>query len=208
MRLPFRIAGVVVVSSLWSIPALATSTGVTGQTGKEGPTCSTCHQGGELPTVALEGPATLAPGATGQYTFIIRGGPAVTGGVGIAVDSSAATLQPGEGTKKLGVELTHSQPQPFTSNELRFNFSLVAPATDVTLTLFGAGNSSNADFHTGGDRAAAARLSVKVGQGTPGATPGDKDEESGGCAAAGSAPLWALVMAASPLALLRRRRRS
>ncbi|WP_161606610.1 hypothetical protein [Myxococcus xanthus] len=30
MRLPFRIAGVV-VSSLWSIPAFATSTGGTGQ---------------------------------------------------------------------------------------------------------------------------------------------------------------------------------
>lgn len=206
MRLPFRIAGVVVVSSLWSIPAFATSTGVTGQTGKTGPTCSTCHQGGELPTVAFEGPATLAPGATGQYTFIIRGGPARTGGVGIAVDSTEATLQPGEGMKKLGAELTHSQPQPFANNELRFNFSLVAPATDVTLTLFGAGNSSNADLHTDGDRAAATKLSVKVGQGTPGAAPDDKGEESGGCAAAGSAPLWALLMAASPLALLRRRR--
>ncbi|MFP2963646.1 MXAN_6652 family MXYO-CTERM-anchored protein [Myxococcus sp. 1LA] len=206
MRLPFRIAGVVVVSSLWSLPALATSTGVTGQTGKEGPTCSTCHQGGEMPTVALEGPATLEPGATGQYTFIIRGGPARTGGVGIAVDSAAATLQPGANTKKLGVELTHTQPQAFTNNELRFNFSLVAPATDVTLTLFGAGNSANADFHTDGDRAAATKLSVKVGKGTPGVGPDEGGDEGGGCAAAGSAPLWALLVAGSPLALLRRRR--
>ncbi|WP_426755552.1 MXAN_6652 family MXYO-CTERM-anchored protein [Myxococcus sp. Y35] len=207
MRLSFRIAGVVAVSSLCASPAFATSTGVTGQTGKDGATCSTCHKGGELPTVEFEGPTSLAPGATGQYAFIIRGGPAKTGGVGIAVDSTEATLQAGEGTKKLGAELTHAQPRAFTNNELRFPFTLVAPATDVTLTLFGAGNSSNADFHTDGDRAVATKLSVTVGKGTPGVGP-DDDGEGGGCAAAGSAPLWALVLAASPLALPRRRRRS
>ncbi|RKH97348.1 hypothetical protein D7Y13_29890 [Corallococcus praedator] len=204
MRHLFRIAGVFAVSSLWSIAAFATSTGITGQSGKDGVTCSTCHKGGAVPTVVLEGPTTLEPGATGQYTFIIRGGAAKTGGVDIAVDSAAANLQAGTGMKKLGAELAHSAPQAFTGDELRFNFSLVAPSSDVTLTLFGAGNSSNADQNSDGDRAAATKLTVTVGKGTPVVDPLPGEGDSGGCAAAGSAPMWGLALAG--LALLRRRR--
>ena len=92
--------------------------------------------GATTPTVVLEGPTTLEPGATGQGTFIIQGGPAKTGGVDLTGDSADANLQAGTGTKKLGAELTHSAPRAFTGNALRFNFSLVAPAKDVTLTLF------------------------------------------------------------------------
>ncbi|CAM3491010.1 hypothetical protein G4177_09285 [Corallococcus sp. ZKHCc1 1396] len=204
MRHLFRIAGVFAVSSLWATPAFATSTGITGQSGKDGVMCSTCHKGGDVPTVVLEGPTTLEPGATGQYTFIIRGGAAKTGGADIAVDSADAKLQAGTGTKLLGAELVHSAPLAFTGNELRFNFSLVAPATDVTLKLFGAGNSSNADQKSDGDRAAATTLSVTVGKGTPVVDPLPPEGDEGGCSAAGSAPVWGLALAG--LALLRRRR--
>ncbi|RKG75701.1 MXAN_6652 family MXYO-CTERM-anchored protein [Corallococcus terminator] len=205
MRHLFRIAGVFAVSSLWSTSAFATSTGITGQSGKDGVMCSTCHKGGEVPTVVLEGPTTLEPGATGQYTFIIRGGAAKTGGADIAVDSADAKLQAGTGMKPLGAELVHSAPQAFTGTELRFNFSLVAPSTDVTLKLFGAGNSSNADQKSDGDRAAATTLSVTVGKGSPVVVdPIAEEDEGGGCSAAGSAPVWGLALAG--LALLRRRR--
>ncbi|WP_224242374.1 MXAN_6652 family MXYO-CTERM-anchored protein [Hyalangium gracile] len=207
----FRIASVFAISALWSSPALATSTGITGQSGKDGTTCNTCHRGGAIPTVALEGPATLEPGATGQYTFIIQGGAAKTGGLNIAVDNAEASLQAGAtGMKKLGTELTHSAAQPFTAGELRFSFTLVAPAKDVTLKLFAAGNSSNGDLGSDGDRAAATQLSVTVGKGTPVDVPGEEEEEEGekdnggGCAAAGSAPAWGLLLAG--LALFRRRR--
>ncbi|WP_164013808.1 MXAN_6652 family MXYO-CTERM-anchored protein [Pyxidicoccus trucidator] len=208
MRLPIRIAGVLAVSLSWSTPAFATSTGITGQSGKEGPACSVCHQGGTLPTVVLEGPSSLAPGETGQYSFIIRGGAARTGGADISVDVAAASLQAGTGLKKLGSELTHSAPRAFTDNQVRFDFSLVAPATDVTLTLFGAGNSSNADLDSSGDRAAATKLTVRVGNGSPVVTPDeDGGDGGGGCATAGSVPAWGLVMAGVSLVLLRRRRR-
>ncbi|WP_224366335.1 MXAN_6652 family MXYO-CTERM-anchored protein [Hyalangium versicolor] len=201
-----RIAGVFTVSALWSSPAFATSTGITGQSGKDGMSCATCHKGGEPPTVEFEGPASLDPGATGQYTFIIRGGAAKTGGLDIAVDNTDATLQTvSTGMKKLGAELTHSAPQPFNAGELRFNFSLVAPATDVTLTIFGAGNSTNADLKSDGDRSSTTKLSVKVGKGTPVDVPNEEGpkESDGGCAAAGSAPVWGAMLAG--LALLRRR---
>ncbi|WP_375758223.1 MXAN_6652 family MXYO-CTERM-anchored protein [Corallococcus exercitus] len=200
--------GLSVIALLAATPAFATSTGITGNSSKDGATCNTCHNGGAAPTVELEGPTTLEKGATGQYTFIIRGGAAKTGGVDIAVDNTGASLVAGTGMKKLGSELTHSAPQAFTGTELRFNFSLVAPATDVTLNLFGAGNSANADQKSDGDRAAATKLSIKVGNGSPVAEdPGkDEGEDSGGCTAASSAPVWALVLAGLPLAVRRRRR--
>ncbi|MFY2558352.1 MXAN_6652 family MXYO-CTERM-anchored protein [Corallococcus terminator] len=204
MRLLFRLAGVFAVSSLWSLPAFATGTGITGQSGKGGPTCNTCHTGGETPTVALEGPTTLEPGGTGQYTFIIRGGAAKTGGVDIAVSGTEAVLVAGANLKKLGAELVHTRPMEFSGNELRFAFSLTAPSSDVTLTLFGAGNSSNADQNSTGDRAATTSVAIQVGKGTPTApVPGDDD--GGGCAAAGGVSSWALAMLAVPLALRRRR---
>jgi len=203
MRLLFRILGVVVVCLSWSTPAFATSTGITGQSGKDGATCSTCHKGGAALTVSLEGPSELEPGATGEYVFVIKDGPAKTGGVGLAVDDASATLQAGgAGLKKLGRELSHVAPQAFTGNELRFHFALVAPATDVTLTLFGAGNSSNADLSSDGDRAAATKLTVKVGKGSPATGEGD---DGGGCAATGGAPVWRLVLVVAALLLPRRR---
>ncbi|WP_225413254.1 MXAN_6652 family MXYO-CTERM-anchored protein [Stigmatella hybrida] len=202
-------AGVFAAALLTAAPAFATSTGVTGQSGKDGVTCSTCHKGGVMPTVTFEGPTELAPGATGQYSFVIRGGAAQTGGVGIAVDDATAGLQAGAGLKKLGSELTHTAPQPFTGTELRFSFTLVAPAKDSTLTLFGAGNSSNGDQTSEGDRAAATTLKVKVGNGTPPVEeppPEEEDkDEGGGCTAASGAPLWALGLAGLSLALRRRR---
>lgn len=197
------------MSLSWSTPAFATATGITGQSGKEGAACSVCHRGGTLPTVVIEGPTALAPGATGQYSLIIQGGAAKTGGTNIATDVAEANLQAGTGLKKLGGELTHSAPRAFTGNEVRFGFSLVAPATDVTLTLFGSGNSSNADQNSEGDRAAATTLVVKVGNGTPVVTPpedGD-DDSGGGCATAGSVPVWGLVLVGASQVLLRRRRR-
>ncbi|TKC94186.1 MXAN_6652 family MXYO-CTERM-anchored protein [Polyangium fumosum] len=203
----FRVVGVFAVLALGSSPALAASAGITGQSGKKGATCITCHKGGEPCTVEFEGPTTLAPGATGQYSFVIRGGAAKTGGMDISVDHEEASLETGSGgMKKLGAELTHSAPQPFNAGELRFDFSLVAPVTDVTLTLFGAGNSSNADLLPEGDRAAATKLTVRVGEGSPVEVPdGEGENDSGGgCGTAGSAPVWSLVMVR--LASFRRRR--
>ncbi|MFY0564064.1 MXAN_6652 family MXYO-CTERM-anchored protein [Archangium lansingense] len=221
MRFVFHSAGMAVVCLL-STPALATSTGISGQSGKDGLTCNTCHKGGTSPEVEFTGPSALVPGATGQYSFIIRGGPAKKGGVDIAVSHSDALLQPGVGTKMLGVELSHSEPRDFEGNELRFDFSLVAPARDVTLTLFGAGNSADGDQRGSGDRAATSKWQVVVGNGTPDAgtpdagtpdagTPdagtGDEPEDPprGGCSTAGNSSVWALALAGA-VWLPRRRR--
>src|SRR5690349_900258 len=105
----------VISACLFSTLALANSSGITGQSGKDGSTCNTCHSGGTAPTVEISGPATLEPNATGQYTLIIKGGAAKVGGMNIAVDNAAAVLQAGEGSQKIGKEITHNGLKAFTN---------------------------------------------------------------------------------------------
>jgi len=186
--------------SLLSTSAFAYPKGITGFSGKSTSTCTTCHQpGAPVPTVEISGPATLAPGETGQYTFIIRGGPARVGGAGIAVSDAAASLTAvtGAGLMRSNGELIQTPAKPFTDGELRFDFALVAPASAGTLTLFAAGNSANEDGLNTGDGVANTTLDVTVTAGT------DTEEERGGCSTAGGAPVWLLSLLAGG-ALLRR----
>jgi len=196
MRASLRTLGVVSVCLL-STPVLANSTGITGQSGKDGATCNTCHTGGAAPTVEISGPTTLAPNATGQYTLIIKGGAANVGGFNVAVDNTAAALQAGAGVKKMGSELTHSEAKAFANGEARFDFSLVAPASG-TVKIFGTGNSANKDFNSTGDRSAATTLSVTV-------SADEGEDESKGCSATGGAPMLLLALASATLTRLRRR---
>jgi uncharacterized protein (TIGR03382 family) len=175
---------------LVSSSALANSTGVTGRSGKQGQnatcTSSGCHSGGgTAPTVTLEGPDSLEPGKTGNYRIIISGGPGAEAGFNVAVSSDDATLNAGAGSQKLSRELTHSNPRPFSNNQAVFDFTLMAPANAGTITLFGAGNSSNNNGVVTGDASALVQKTISVGGGDNG---GGNDDD-GGCAAAGGAPL-------------------
>jgi hypothetical protein len=206
MRFPsYRAAGVLTVC-LMSAPALANSAGITGYSGKSSATCTTCHAAGAaMPTVQISGPTTLEAGATGQYTFIIKGGPGVKGGFDVAVDNAAASLTAGTGSKKVGSELTHSVPKAFSAGEVRFDFSLVAPAAGGTVMIFGTGNSVNGDGveNVVGDSSATTSLSVLVN--APATNPGTNEDE-GGCSSIGGAPVMLLSLLAGARTLLRRRR--
>lgn len=223
----FQSYGAVGVLSLCllSTPALANRTGAINLSGKSGvnATCASCHMGGGSPTLEISGPATLAAGTTGQYEFIIRGGPASVGGTNLAVSNTAAALDPatGSGLKKQGTELTHSAPKSFASNELRFAFSMTAPASAGTVSIFGSGNSANGDNNSTGDGVGTTKLDVTVTGGTgggtdggtgggtdagPGSGGGDGDEDKGGCSSTGGAPVLMFALAAAGMTLLRRRR--
>ncbi|WNG15160.1 MXAN_6652 family MXYO-CTERM-anchored protein [Cystobacter fuscus] len=191
----------VISACLFSTSALANSSGITGQSGKNGSTCNTCHMGGTAPTVEISGPTTLEPNATGQYTLIIKGGAANVGGMNIAVDNAAAVLQAGEGSQKMGSELTHNGMKSFTNGELRFDFSLVAPASG-SVKLFAAGNSANKNYAETGDRGSTTTLNVTVSGGT---APTEPDEDKGGCSATGGSPMLVFALAAATLTRLRRR---
>ncbi|WP_225413333.1 MXAN_6652 family MXYO-CTERM-anchored protein [Stigmatella hybrida] len=214
---------------LLSTPVLANSTGISGQSGKQNTTCVSCHVDGTAgATVEISGPASLAAGETGQYKLIIRGGPAVVGGYNVAVNSTSAVLQPSEGSRKVGDELTHSAPKAFVASEVSFDFSLVAPSTPSTLTIYGAGNSANGDKNSTLDRAVASTFTVTVagGTGTPdagtpdagtpdagtpdagnGDEPGDDEDDKGGCSAGGGTAVLSFAVTAAGLLLSRRRRR-
>ena len=165
-RFSLGVAGVL-AACLFSLTAHANSTGITGRSGKQGVTCmaSGCHGSSpaRAPTVTLDGPTTLAAGETGNYTLIISGGPGVKAGMNVAVSDSGGTLtKSGTELKVFSGELTHTAPKAFASGEVRFDFSLVAPATSRTVTLYASGNSTNDDANFDGDHSASTTLDVQV----------------------------------------------
>lgn len=213
----------VLAASLFSLTAHAYKAGITGFSGKAGSTVtcmsSSCHGGhpsAEAPTVTLSGPENLAAGATGTYTLTISGGPAVTGGLDVAVNGGTLAKATDD-LQLIGGELTHKSPKPFpASGPLTFDFSLVAPSTDRTITIYASGNSTNNSNTNDGDHSAPATLDVHVtggstpDAGTPDAgtdnnpPPTDNNNDKGGCAAAGGAPV-ALLLAVVAERLRRRR---
>jgi uncharacterized protein (TIGR03382 family) len=200
MRFPSYGAAGVLTVCLLSTPAFANAVGMTGYSGKSGATCITsgCHFGGAAPTVEISGPTSLAAGATGQYTLIIRGGAGVKGGMNVAVDNTAASLQAGTGSRRISNELTHSTPKAFSGSEVRFDFSMVAPPSAGTVKIFGAGNSVNGDANSTGDQSATTSVTVNV-------TGSNEPKEEGGCSSTGGAPVLVFALAAG-MTLFRRRR--
>jgi len=125
--------------------------GITGRTKKNGDGC-TCHNSSpsQAVTVAIDGPASLLPGQTGNYTVTITGGPLVAGGTNIA--ASVGTLAPGSGLRLSSSELTHQAPKTASNGNVVFSFTFTAPATEGAVTLFANGNSVNLDGTNGNDQ--------------------------------------------------------
>jgi uncharacterized protein (TIGR03382 family) len=205
----------VLAACLIAVPAHANLNGIVNRTGKQNSaqTCMAagCHNvnpSNVVPTVEISGPTTLAAGATGNYTLIIRGGPAVKAGMNVAVSNNGGTLNKvGNDVKVLSGELTHTAPKDFANNEARFDFTLVAPSGAGTTRLFASGNSTNGNGSNDGDNAVSMSLDVQITGVTPPPgpdTPPDKEDSGGGCSAAGGAPLLALL-ALIAVAGLRRR---
>jgi hypothetical protein len=166
------IVGVLSVG-MFSSPALARSGGVVGYSGQSTTTCTQCHAvGATVPTVEFTGPTTVTPGSVHDYAFIIRGGPGAVGGTNLSVSGGLDVLAALDATlQKSGRELTHKGAKAFTTTpsgpEVRFDFSVTAPATEGSFTLYGAGNSANNNRNSGGDGVAASTLVVTVRAETP-----------------------------------------
>jgi MYXO-CTERM domain-containing protein len=185
--------------------AFANSTGAIKRARLGATSCATggCHGGGtSTPTVTLEGPTALTAGQTGTYALIITGGPGVKGGMNVATEGGG-TLAAGSGSKVSEGELTHTLPKAFSNGSVRFDFSLVAPATNGTVKLYAAGNSVNGDNAATGDAHANATLDVAVTGGKDPSVP-DESKDDGGCSTAAGAPA---VLVAVFAALAARRRK-
>lgn len=139
-----------------------------------GATCTTCHGvGAPVPTVVLSGPVLVEAGSTHVYTLTITDGPAQTAGLGVSVSGFAGQLNAGPGSQIISSELTHLAPRPFTGNTAVFTYSWTAPATNQTVTMYAAGNSTNDSHSPIGDGINTTTLGITVqnGGGTPTPTP-------------------------------------
>jgi uncharacterized protein (TIGR03382 family) len=207
--------------------AFAHVNGINGYSGSNsGIICNSCHTGGAAPTVVLSGPATLMTSSSATYTLTITGGAGMVAGLDVS-QSGGATLMAGTGTQLMAGEITHSAPAMFTGGTASFSFTVSAPASPGTLTLFAAGLSANGDNAEAGDKAAATTLTISVAPGTmtadagmtpaptptpsgptPTTTPSQRRQEAldglvdGGCSATAALPQLALLLGV----LLRRRR--
>ena len=115
-----------------SIPASASSNGITGFSGKSGSTCTSCHSNGTAPTVTLTGPTTVASGSTNSYTLTVGG----TGNKGLDVAASAGTFTAGTGTKVQNSEIT--QTSPSTTGSWTFSWTAPVVTSTTTATLWAA----------------------------------------------------------------------
>ena len=113
--------------------------------------CS-CHQTASTSAVivTVTGPATLAPGATGTYTFSVSrsSGTFSTGGIDIAVSSGTLGIGTSTGIKILTGEVVQSA--KFTGATTK-TFTLTAPNTPGSITIYctGAGGSNPPNWNHG-----------------------------------------------------------
>lgn len=211
------------LACLFAVSAHANVTGIVGRSGKQGASqtcmaagCHSVNPSAAMPTVEIAGPTTLAAGATGNYTFIVRGGAGVKAGMNVAVSTNGGTLNKvGTDLKVVGGELTHTGPKDFANNEARFDFTLVAPAAAGTSKLFASGNSTNGNNNNDGDHSASTTLDIQITGGSQpdagvpdagngGGGGGGGGDDDGGCSTTGGAPLLMLIVLIAAVGLGRR----
>src|SRR5205807_1922029 len=118
-----------------SLPANASSGGISGFSGKSGSTCTTCHSSStSVPTITLTGPTTVTSGSTNSYTLSVSVITAGNGGLDVA--ASAGTFAAGSGTQVLNGEITHTAPS--STHSWTFTWTAPTVTTTTTATLYAA----------------------------------------------------------------------
>ena len=130
----------------------AVSNGITGLTNKTpGASCGSCHgaQGGNMASVVITGPASLAPSATGTYTITANQVSVSNGvkmGFDVAVSDSPSTLASigGQPTTLSGGEVVHHLPngalRTTNAGSASYTFNYMMPAgaaAGSTHTIYG-----------------------------------------------------------------------
>ena len=137
-----------------------------------------CHSAEDItraPTVRIEGPTQLDPGATATYRFVVTSDAPETqiaAGLDVAASGGILIVVPGQQTQRLDGEITHTGPKENDAGgEAAWEFQWQAPVTPGTHILFGAGNSVDFFGSPSGDLAAITTLMVNVGEVQPTPTP-------------------------------------
>jgi hypothetical protein len=128
-----------------------------------------CHDQSGQTTLTLNGPATVNPGTTADFSFIIAHPTNGYGGYNLSIRSAtgaAGTLTAGAGSQVAGGEIAQSETKQGAAGQTTFSFQWTAPAQHGTYTVYGAGIAVNNDNTAGGDAYNTMSASVTV----PGAT--------------------------------------
>jgi len=142
------------------------------QTGRfaAGCTGATCHGADPGATATLTGPMTLMAGSRGTYTLTVASSLAtfMAAGVDIAAAGAGASLVTiSPSTQLRNGEITHTARLTRSGADVRVQFTLVAPATNGTVTLQALGNAVNGNAMASGDAWARATLPVTITGGAP-----------------------------------------
>ncbi len=166
--------------ALWmgyAVPGFAYKDGIFGLSGKSnGFYCATHHGGGVVPTVAVDGPSTLEPGAIATFHFTVTSHAAsqIAAGLDVAGSGGALGAVDEVETRLDHGEITHNAPKDNDANGVAsFAFTWTAPTTPGIYTLYAAGTSVNLNNLDTGDGAARTTYEVAVGvaPNTPTPTP-------------------------------------
>lgn len=161
-------AVIVAVSSLFSEPVAARSTGIIDYSGNpdagEGSTCADCHGTNEpAPTVSIDLPETVVGGETIQVTVTIQGGPGVEAGFNASFADLAGEIDVAANDTRTQVDqITHTSPKTMDENGATFSFFWTAPNEAGTVALYAAGLSTNGDGSSLGDAVGTAVASIEV----------------------------------------------
>ena len=138
--------------------------------------CTSCHTiGAAVPQVSINGPTSVAPSSTNNFTFSVAGGVAATaaaGNAGLNIFASTGSLVATDPNTNLqSGEITHLSPTAFGANGVTYTFDLIAPAIDSIVTIYAAGVSGDGDNSELNDGTTTTSLAITVGAGGGGTTP-------------------------------------
>jgi hypothetical protein len=126
--------------------------------------CSNCHSGGAGDAIfSILGPATVAPDSDNTYTLTLSGGPGVVGGLDVWVpDGGTLSAIDLVLTQIVSGEVTQTEPKPFLSGSVSWDFDWRAPSVEGFYSLMAQGVSANDGQGNGGDVAGTTSFNVQV----------------------------------------------
>lgn len=168
--------------------AQANGSGLAGYTGKpnaaapQGESCNNCHSGGTAPTVAIDGPSSLAAGAVAEYQLVVTTGLA-RAGAGVAA-TDGVVLTPVAGLRDSFGEMVQPSPQVVSGGKFTFRFKVTAPMTGTSIRLWAVGLGANNNGSTSGDKATQTLRDIAITGGAP--PPVDAGSSSGSSGSSGA----------------------
>ena len=171
VRAKMSIRALVLLVGLVPAAAHAHSKGISGRSGMNKTTCTSCHSKSLFSAKAgFSGPTFLKPGAKGTFTMSLQSyfpSYAKNGGFNVASTGGVLLVDPTEAAwiKSLGKELTHSKPKSGGSilKAVTWKFTWTAPTVHGTYTIHGAALAGDGKNNKTGDSTGTATFKVNVG---------------------------------------------